>query len=57
MICLLITIAETFCKAFGICDSFSFIVDRGAFFGLLAAESCFELFIIPAYHFYKEIGR
>lgn len=57
MICLLITIAETFCKAFGICDSFSFIVNREAFGGLLLAESFFELFIIPAYHFYKEIGR
>lgn len=27
MICLLIIIAETFCKAFGICDSFSSLVD------------------------------
>jgi hypothetical protein len=31
--------------------------NREAFGGLLAAESFFELFIIPAYHFYKEIGR
>ncbi len=57
MICLLIIVAETFCKAFGICDSFSFIVNREAFGGLLLAESFFELFIIPAYNFYKETKK
>lgn len=53
MICLLIIIAETFCKAFGICESFSFIVNREAFGGLFCAEAFFELFIIPAYRFYR----
>lgn len=46
MICFLIILAETFCKAFGICASFSFIVNREAFCGLLYVESIFEFIII-----------
>lgn len=57
MICLLIIFAETFCKAFGICDSFSFIINREAFSGVLLAEVLFEFFIIPVYNLYKGIGK
>lgn len=55
MICLFIMIAETFCKAFGICESFSFIVNREAFSGLCLAETFFELLIIPAYCFIRSL--
>lgn len=53
MLCFLIMIAETFCKAFGICESFSFIVNREAFGGVFLTEAFFELFIIPAYCFIR----
>lgn len=57
MICLLIMFAETFCKAFGICDSFSFIADREAFGGVFLSEAIVELFVIPFYKFFKGIGK
>lgn len=57
MLCFLIIFAEMFCRSFGICDSFNFIVDREAFGGVFLTEGFFELFILPGYCYYKGLRK